>query len=347
MILVGTDFHIGMRNSDEIFMLRQLDYLDILLEQMKQRDVKTLLHLGDLFDNRKLLNIRTQSIFMDRFFSKLHDAGIELITLIGNHDIYYRNTNAIHSIALLAKQYDNIHIIDKPIELELAGKQFMLLPWICKENYDTCIDTIKRCQADILCGHLEVNGALMTKGIYCEHGLSPSLFKHIPEVWSGHFHIPSTTGNIEYIGNPFDMTWADYNTPKGCFFYDGSQRIRVENPYRMFALLLYDDTTTIDITRHKDQIVRVECELSSIKDQAKLNQILSDLQAHAYKVELIDTTQHIVSLSIEEQAAELQDTKARIGSIIDAMELDDSLQKDEVKDRILALYDKAMEQQDA
>lgn len=347
MILVGTDFHIGMRNSDEIFMQRQLDYLGVLLEQMKQRDVKILLHLGDLFDNRKLLNIRTQSIFMDRFFSKLHDAGIELITLIGNHDIYYRNTNAVHSIALLAKQYDNIRIIDEPTELELVGKQFMLLPWICKENYDTCVDAIKRCQADILCGHLEVNGALMTKGIYCEHGLSPSLFKHIPEVWSGHFHIPSTTGNIEYIGNPFDMTWADYNTPKGCFFYDGSQRIRVENLYRMFALLLYDDMTTIDTTSHKDQIVRIECELSSIKDQAKLNQTLSDLQAHVYKVELIDTTQHIASLSIEEQAAELQDTKARIGSIIDAMELDDSLQKDEVKDRILALYDKAMEQQDA
>lgn len=314
---------------------------------MKQRDVKTLLHLGDLFDNRKLLNIRTQSIFMDRFFSKLHDAGIELITLIGNHDIYYRNTNAVHSIALLAKQYDNILIIDQPTELSLAGKQFMLLPWICKENYEECIDAIKRCKADILCGHLEVNGAMMTKGIYCEHGLSPSLFKHIPEVWSGHFHIPSTTSNIEYIGNPFDMTWADYTTPKGCFFFDGSQRIRVENPYRMFALLLYDDTTVIDATSYKDQIVRIECELSSIKDQSKLNQILTDLQAHAYKVELIDMTQHIASISIEEQAAELQDTKARIGSIIDAMELDESLQKDEVKTRILTLYDKAMEQQDA
>ena len=347
MILVGTDFHIGMRNSDETFMRKQLDYLDILLDQMKQRNIKTFLHLGDLFDNRKLMNIRTQSIFMDRFFGPLHDAGIELITLIGNHDIYYRNTNAVHSIALLAKQYDNIRIIEEPTELELASKQFMLLPWICKENYDTCIDAIKRCKADILCGHLEVNGALMTKGIYCEHGLSPSLFKHIPEVWSGHFHIPSMTANIEYIGNPFDMTWADYNTPKGCFFFDGTERIRVENPYRMFALMQYDDTTTIDAKSHQDQIVRVECELGSIKDQAKLNQALTDLQAHAYKVELIDTTQHIASISIEDQAAELQDTRSRISSIIDAMELDDSLQKDEIKARILSLYDIALEQQSA
>jgi DNA repair exonuclease SbcCD nuclease subunit len=62
-------------------------------------------------------------------------------------------------------------------------------------------------------------------------------------VITGHFHHKSDDGHIYYVGTPNEMTWADYNDPRGFHIFDLNTRELefVQNPYRMFYKLNYDD----------------------------------------------------------------------------------------------------------
>jgi hypothetical protein len=62
-------------------------------------------------------------------------------------------------------------------------------------------------------------------------------------VFSGHFHHRSQADNIWYLGNPYELTWQDYNDPRGFHLFDLSSRQLefIENPNVMFHRIVYDD----------------------------------------------------------------------------------------------------------
>ena len=84
----------------------------------------------------------------------------------------------------------------------------------------------------------------MMRGQICDHGLDRRLFDRFETVWSGHFHHPSKHANIEYLGAPYEMTWTDYNGTRGFHIFDTESKelIRIENPYRMFHKIHYEDS---------------------------------------------------------------------------------------------------------
>ena len=53
----------------------------------------------------------------------------------------------------------------------------------------------------------------------------------------------STNGNIHYLGAPFEMTWIDYNDPKGFHIFDTATRELefIKNPYTLFNKIYYND----------------------------------------------------------------------------------------------------------
>jgi hypothetical protein len=58
------------------------------------------------------------------------------------------------------------------------------------------------------------------------------------------FHHPSTHGNISYLGAQYEMTWTDYDQKRGFSVFDTETRgmTYVENPFKMFHKIVYDDT---------------------------------------------------------------------------------------------------------
>ena len=85
-------------------------------------------------------------------------------------------------------------------------------------------------------GHLEVKGFEMHNGHFNDHGQDKAMFKRFEKVISGHFHKKSDDGQIYYLGTQYEMTWSDYECPKGFHIFDTETRdlTRVENPIKMF-----------------------------------------------------------------------------------------------------------------
>ena len=64
-------------------------------------------------------------------FTPLEEMGCDMEIIVGNHDIYYKNTLAVNSMHELTKGMSRITVHNKPTEVSLDGKNTaVFLPWI-------------------------------------------------------------------------------------------------------------------------------------------------------------------------------------------------------------------------
>ena len=91
--------------------------------------------MGDAFDNRKNIDYWSLDWAKEHVYDKFEKLGVKVWQLVGNHDVYYKNTNKINSIDALLEHYDNIIPISKPDTYDINGFKAMMLPWICDDNY--------------------------------------------------------------------------------------------------------------------------------------------------------------------------------------------------------------------
>ncbi len=239
------DTHFLVRNGSKSFNAYfERFYENTFFPYLLNNNIKTIIQMGDLFDNRKSVHLQGLSECKRYFFDKLKDYAIELITLVGNHDSHYKDTISINSQNLLLGEYSNIKIIDKPVNFELScGVEVCFLPWICKENYNQSMEVINESRSHFCFGHLELSNFAMHKGIVSEEGMSPELFEKFEFSFTGHFHHRSNRGNIYYLGTPYELTWHDNLDPKGFHIFDFNSRELefIQNPFRMFNKIYYDD----------------------------------------------------------------------------------------------------------
>jgi hypothetical protein len=106
------------------------------------------------------------------------------------------------------------------------------------------MDAMGVTKSPVMFGHFEIAGFQMYKGHENKEGFDPKLFKKFDLVCSGHFHHRSRNDNIVYLGNPYELTWADFEDPRGFHIFDTSTRDLefVQNPFNIFHKIYYDDT---------------------------------------------------------------------------------------------------------
>ena len=243
-IALVTDTHFGARGDHLAFDKKFAKfYDDTFFPTLIERGIKNVIHLGDMFDRRKYINYLTLRNCRKYFFDPMLHLGIKLDVIVGNHDVFYKNTNDINSPGLLLQQYSNISAYDRPVELTYAGLDILMLPWICADNYEESMAIIKETSATVCFGHLELAGFQMYKGQVNDHGFDSKIFSRFDLVCSGHFHHRSNNGNIFYLGNPYELTWADYQDPRGFHIFDTETRELelIENPNKMFYKIFFND----------------------------------------------------------------------------------------------------------
>jgi DNA repair exonuclease SbcCD nuclease subunit len=218
--------------------------------------------MGDLFDRRKFINFNSLYLSRKYFFEKCERLGIQLHTLIGNHDVAYKNTLEVNSPSLLLNEYSNIEIYEEFDTVEFDGVSIDVVPWICDDNVDDIFNRMKDSKAQICFGHFEIAGFEMDRGNICESGIDKQSLSKYDVVLTGHFHHKSTDGNITYVGTPYEMTWADWNDPKGFHIFDTETREMnfVKNSFSMFHKITYDDgKTTFEDWKEYDFSKLKEC----------------------------------------------------------------------------------------
>ena len=247
-VSIITDQHFGARNDSVNFLdFYEKFYRDVFFPKLKEEGIKTVLILGDTFDRRKYVNFYSLKRTKEMFFDILERELIDVYMLAGNHDTYFKNTNDVNSVDLLLREYENVVVLDTPQTIHLeygeVNHDVCMIPWICPENYDRCMEEIKNTSASICMGHFEIDGFAMYRGMPSHEGLDRGLFNKFDFTFSGHYHHKSSSGDIYYLGNPYELTWQDYNDPRGFHLFDLSSRQLefIQNPYTMFHKVTYDD----------------------------------------------------------------------------------------------------------
>ena len=188
-IAIITDQHFGCRKNSKLFHDYFLEfYKNVFFPTLEKEGITTVINMGDTFDSRKGIDFAALTWAKDNYFDRLKEMGITVHTVVGNHDVYYKNTNDINAIDLLLREYDNIPIYEETTSIEVGGCNILLVPWINKENEEKSVALIKKSRASVCMGHLELNGFRATPGHMMEHGMDWGIFKKFKKTYSGHYH---------------------------------------------------------------------------------------------------------------------------------------------------------------
>ena len=259
-IAIITDTHFGARKgSKHIHDYFEKFYNDIFFPSLEEHGIDTIIHMGDIFDSRKAIDLQTLEWSKRVVFEPLKK--YKVYSIVGNHDCYYKNTNFVNSPELLLQNYPNIKLYSKATEIKIGKRKILMLPWINCENYDSSLEILKKTTSKVVMGHLEVNGFRATRGHMMETGMDVNIFDKFERVFSGHFHTRSNDGKIFYLGNPYEMFWNDVNDPRGFHLFDTETLTHtpIDNPYKLFYNIYYQDTPhqTFDFREYKNKIVKV------------------------------------------------------------------------------------------
>lgn len=348
-IALITDTHFGARSDSlpfDAFFKRFYD--EIFFPTLLREHITNVIHLGDVFDRRKYINFNILKNCREYFFDVMAERGMHVHMLAGNHDTYFKNTNDVNSPDLLLRDYNNITVIDQPQSLQLDHTSILMMPWICADNYGECMAAINASTDPALFGHLELAGFVMHKGMQSEGGMEPKLFDKFDLVCSGHFHHRSRKGNIQYLGNPYEITWNDYDDPRGFHIFDTEtlDLTFIENPYRMFVRYVYDDTNmdpdTIDASEFADKNVKLV--VVNKNNFYKFDLFVDRLyKQNLLELKIIEDFSEFEAEALDDENLNIEDTMSLLNTFVDGTETDADKQR--IKTLLKELYVEAQNQE--
>jgi DNA repair exonuclease SbcCD nuclease subunit len=311
---------------------------------LKENNIKHICHLGDVVDRRKFINFVTLNSWRKRFFDVLESEGITMDVIVGNHDVFYRNTNEVNAMHELFYGYKNINVYIDPVDLNFDGLSVAMMPWINSSNYESSLQFLKETKSEVVFGHFEIAGFEMDRGNVCHSGLNKKVFDRFDIVLSGHFHHKSSSGNITYLGNQYEMTWADHGDQRGFHVFDTDTREIdfVKNPFKIFHKISYDDTEQdFEYWKQYDYDNLKECYIKVIVVNKNNPYLFDNVIENLYKVGVADISIVEDFTEFEDENAEelidqAEDTMTILSKYIDGLTL--NVEPDKLKKIMRELY---------
>ena len=343
------DTHFGARgDSLDFHRYFRKFYDEVFFPYLKANDIETIFQMGDLFDRRKYINFNSLHLCREYFFDRCEILGIKVHTLLGNHDVAFKNTLEVNSTGLLLNEYHCVEYYDAFDTVEFDGVPIDVVPWICDENEVEIFQKMKDSKSQICFGHFDIAGFQMERGMISETGVDKKLFSRYDIVLSGHFHHKSTDGQITYTGTPYEMTWSDYNDPKGFHIFDTDTRELqfVENPFHMFNKVMYDDKIhdfeywkTYDFDSLKDTYVKVV--VLNKQNPYLFDTVLDTLYKKGIAdISIVEDFSDIVFDQDQELIDQAEDTMTILSKYIDNLSL--NVENEKLKSLMRELYVEAL-----
>lgn len=157
--------------------------------------------LGDSFHTHAIIHMEVMG-FWKKAFEYLRNTGLEVMALVGNHDISGESSSKVHAMMPYSEQITVIRDSLFKYGIQFVGYQqdqekFLQL---ARENP----------QAGTLVCHQTFKGSQYDNNFYAPDGIDPNLILQ-KEVISGHIHKPQQFGKIWYVGSPRWRTLSDAN----------------------------------------------------------------------------------------------------------------------------------------
>ena len=342
-IALINDTHAGARSDSLAFNEYFFRFWNnVFFPYLKEHNITHVVHLGDLVDRRKYVNYVILNHWRKHFMQRFADENITVDLIVGNHDVPYRNTNSINALDELFGSYPNITVYSEPCEKVYDGLPVLLLPWINIENQQKAISLINETKCETVFGHLEISGFEMDKGNVCHDGLNRDVFQKFDMVISGHFHHKSTDGRIWYLGTQYQITWSDFNDPKGFHVFDTDTRdlTFIKNPYEMFNRIVYDDKQEnfdykkIDLKPYAGSYLKIVV-LNKTNPYIFDKFIDEVYKANPLDITIVEDTTTLTE-RMESDIVEYEDTMTILSKYVDALHLD--LDNTKLKKLLKELY---------
>lgn len=158
--LVITDLHIGLKKANQSRLSIIVKVFKNFLTTIKKENVKNVICCGDIFHSRVALDLQALNVGL-KLLSAIAEK-CECYLILGNHDLYYKNSANINSTNVF-KSIKNIHIIEETTEVELNGQKALFVPWLGN------MDGIHNSEYDLLFGHFDIAGEYLIASYIEEH----------------------------------------------------------------------------------------------------------------------------------------------------------------------------------
>lgn len=323
MLLIG-DIHAGVKSTVEHYVKYQEKEFDKAIQYAKKHNIKRIVFLGDIFNDRKNIYIPTLQL-IKRKFEELSKTDIKFYIIIGNHDAFYKNTNGINSPKEVFGHLNpkKIKIIDKEcLEEIIDGKSFTFVPWITKDVFDKTVKYIKNSSADYCLGHFEINGFVMNNTNLCKNNFRPSIFSEFKQVFSGHFHTKSSSKNILYTGSLCEIDWSDFGVDKGFYHLDiPSGKLKfIKSDTKIFRKVLIGKTFNFDDIDIINSFLKIYI---NRKMTTKERTQLGDLISKNISYEIIDNT-ILNDIDSDDTTFESEDFHDIVKACVEIQEINDT-----------------------
>lgn len=221
-----TDIHFGKKSDSEQHNQDCLEFVKWFCSRSKALNADVMIFMGDWFENRTRTRHDTAH-YSKLAIDVLTETGIPLIWLIGNHDMFYRDSRRIHALEYLDK-YPTITVINEVTQVE----DILFCPWLVGDEYVNVINA----PVSYVFGHFELPTFLFNQMIEMPDrgGMHGDYFQDCKGVFSGHFHKRQCKVNtngvpIWYIGNAFPHDFNDVHDPaRGMMVLDFDHEPRFE-----------------------------------------------------------------------------------------------------------------------
>jgi hypothetical protein len=195
-------------------------------------------------------------------------------------------------------------------------------------------------------GHFEFDNFEMHRGQIHTGGLKPPA--KFQQIFSGHFHTRSTRDNVLYVGTPYEMTWIDFDDPKGFHVLNTkTQDLEfIQNEFTLFNKVFYDDKDKKDDYFKSIDLGAIENGYTKVVVVNKTDLYQFDrFMDRVYNIPTADLkiVEDIMDYdsAVDDDELELEDTTTLISSYID--QIDTELDKGKLKSMIKTLYVQALE----
>lgn len=350
-IVILGDLHLGVRNGSSLFLKEQEKFFTYLFDYILKNNIQEVFCLGDVLDKRKQVDFLVSKFLQEKFFKFFDTHKIMFRSVIGNHDLYYKNTMDINGVSQLNKSI-YVRFYEKIESCYFDSCKFTFCPWICEENKQEIEEFFKNYEKtdfDILLGHFELAGFTIMKGYLSEKGsIDKKLLSCFDKVFSGHYHTPSDNQNITYVGTPYQLTWSDVDDEKRFFVLDTETREIEEiltHP-KLFQKYNYFDELTLDYSQVESCFVKII--LTKEFDQGKFEDFLVELEEKGkpFQVQVIDNRN--ANSGIDEEVIDL-DVDNPIEAMLKELEktITDEIVLKYAQDFTLSIFKLAQEKKNA